>query len=256
MSDKSDPFELLPQFVDPEPDPVIMNATIAQSREAFTHHRHKAPDRSGLVVWLRRSANWLAPAAIGVFAVVVAIVAAPGLLRTTPTVPTGNEQVADAPSVAPPAVPNDATLSRGNTQMADAPPGDAAPADGGTQMGMVPGGGAPGQPPPQVVSTFEGSNVRIGLRLSTMALELYLPDISGEATIDTQAIFSGEQIEVLEAFRVESRDVVAVRFRVNESRFWRVYRPIDGAYARDMDLSALVSDAADQTEVETRLSSP
>lgn len=253
MSDKSDPFELLPQFVDPEPDPVIMNATIAQSREAFTHRQNKAPDRSGLVFWLRRSANRLAPASIGVLAVVVAIVAAPGLLRTTRTVPTNTEQVADAPVVAPPA---DTTLSRGNTQIADAPPGDATSGDGGTRMGMVPGGGAPGQAAPQVVSTFEGSNVRLGLRLSTMALELYLPDISGEATIDTQAIFSGEQIEVLDAFRVEGRDMVAVRFRVNESRFWRVYRPIDGAYARDMDLSALVSDAADQSEVETRLSAP
>ncbi len=253
MTDKRDPFELLPRFVDPEPDPVIMNATIAQSREAFARRQNKAPERAGLALWLRRSAHWLAPAGIGALAVVVAIVAAPALMRTEPTAPASPEQVADAPSVAPPSSPGDTTLSRGNNQIADTPAADAAPADGGTRMGMLPGGEAPGEAPPQVISTLEGSNVRIGLRLSTMALELYLPDISGEQTIDTQAIFSGEEIEVLEAFWMEDRDIVAVQFRADDSRFWRIYRPIDGAYERDTDLSALVSDAADQSEVESRL---
>ena len=253
MTEKHDPFELLPRFVDPEPDPVIMNATIARSGEAFVNHRNNGADRSGLCLWLRRSANWFAPASIGALAAVLAMVAVPGLLRPGPSTPASTEQVVDAPVVAPPAAREDTTLSRGNSQLAEAPPADDAPADGGTRMGMVPGCAVPGQTPPQVISTFEGSNVRIGPRLSTMALELYLPDISGEATIDTQAVFAGEEIEVPDAFRMKARNIVAVRFRTDESRFWTIYRPIDGTYARDMDLSALVSDAADQREVSSRL---
>lgn len=252
MTGERDPFELLPRFVDPEPDAVIMNATIAQSREAFLRRQNNTPARSGLSSWFRRSAIWFAPAGMGAVAIVMAIVAAPGLMRTPPTAP-ATERVADAPSVAPPASPGETSLSRGDTQLADAPSADAAPASGGTRMGMLPGGQAPAALPPQVISTFEGSNVRIGLRLSTMALELYLPDISGEATIDTQAIFAGEEIEVLEAFRIEARDIVAIRFRTNESLFWRIYRPVDGDYVRDMDLSAQVSDAVDQRDVESRL---
>ena len=73
MTDKRDPFELLPRFVDPEPDTVIMDATIAQSREAFLNRQNKAPDRSGPALWFRRSAHWLAPASIGALAAVVAI---------------------------------------------------------------------------------------------------------------------------------------------------------------------------------------
>lgn len=52
-----------------------------------------------------------------------------------------------------------------------------------------------------------------------MALELYLPEITGEAAIDRQAIMAGEEIEVLEAFRMDARDIVAIRFRADESLF-------------------------------------
>lgn len=253
MTDQRDPFELLLRFVDPEPDAVIMNATIAQSREAFVRRHNNTPRRPGLAVWLRQSVSLLAPAAMGTVAIVAVIVAAPSLLRTPPTAPV-TERVADAPSVTPPASSNETVLSRGDNQSADAAPSDIGPANGGTRMGMQPGPQQPGGPPPQVISTFQGSNVRIGLRLSTMSLELYLPDISGEATIDNQALFAGERLEVLEAFRMEERDIVAIRFRATESLFWRIYRPVDGVYARDMELSALVADATDQDDVESRLS--
>jgi hypothetical protein len=46
---------------------------------------------------------------------------------------------------------------------------------------------------------------------------------------------------------------VAVRIRVDAARFWRAYRPIDGSFARDQNLSNLIQDAPDKAEAERRL---
>lgn len=238
MSQDRDPFSLLPLFTDPEPDPVVMNATIAQSREAFTSHQARS-GRSGRAPQ-RNWFYWLMPATFGLAAIAVAVVVVPGLIQTTP--PQNRDVVADLPTPAPSAPP---TLSRGGDE--------PDTGETGVRMGIQPG---PGQAPaaaPQLISVFEGENVRIGMRLSANMLELYLPDLTGEATIDSQVILTGEQLELLAAFRLPGEDLVAVQFRVDDTRFWRIYRPVDGAYARDTDLSAVVSDAADQAEIEQRL---
>ena len=230
MTGDRDPFDLLPRFVDPEPDPAIMNATIAQSREAFAnqHARQKPGSWSH---WLRNSAAWLAPAGVAAAALTVAIIVAPNLTGIVPSTTANREVVADRPT--------DMPTAQSPTQ--------------GTRMGMQPGGQAPTASPPMLISSFEGTNVRIGSRLSRMGLELYLPDISGEETIDIQGIIAGEQLEILAAFQIPDRNIVAIRLRVDHTRFWRIYRPVDGKYARDTGLSELVTDAADQAEVERRL---
>lgn len=230
MTGDRDPFDLLPRFVDPEPDPAIMNATIAQSREAFAN-KHAREKPASWTHWLRNSAAWLAPAGVAAAALTVAIIVAPNLTGTVPSTTANREVVADRPTDMP----------------------TAQPPTQGTRMGMQPGGQAPTASPPMLISSFEGTNVRIGSRLSRMGLELYLPDISGEETIDIQGIIAGEQLEILAAFQIPDRNIVAIRLRVDDTRFWRIYRPVDGKYARDTALSELVTDAADQAEVERRL---
>jgi len=252
MSTDRDPFELMPRFADPEPDPVVMNATISQSRDAFARRR---PARQGngfsISDWFRQSANWLMPAGLGVAALALALVVAPGLLQTNLGSGTDRDVVADLPT---PASPNSTTLSRGEDL-----PADAAPPNTGTRMGMQPGPGVnqvPAAPLPQTVSSFEGDGVVIGTRLDAEAMEIFLPELSGEQTVDVQSIMPGEEIEILAAFATPSSDLVAVRFRVNDVRFWRIYHLMDGKYGREAELSQRVSNAADKAEVERRLAEP
>lgn len=252
MSTNRDPFELMPQFSDPEPDPVVMNAIIAQSRDAFANRR-PSPHGTAYSVsrWFGTSARWLMPVGVGVAALVVALVVAPGLLPTSPGTGRSRDVVADTPTVTP---PTSTTLSRG----ADLP-ADETPMNSGTRMGMQPGPGA-GQAPieamPQTISRFEGDGVVIGTRLDATAMEIFLPEISGEQTIDVQGMMPGEEIELLSAFAQPDENLVAVQFRVNDVRFWRIYHLVNGKYARDPQRSQRVSNAADKADVERRLAEP
>lgn len=244
MSQDRDPFTILSRLPDPEPDPVVMNATIAQSREAFANNRLRAARDTPLSWgnWLRRSALWLVPAGAGAAALAVAIVIAPGLMQTQ-SVPERN-LVADRPMPSP-----SPELSRS----ADRPGAPSAP-DAGIRMGVQPmPGQAPAEPQQTFGLIFEGNDIRIGMYLSNHALELYLPDTAGQPVLDTQGIVPGEEVELLAAFQRPDENLIAVRFRVDNTRFWRIYRPVDGVYARDVELSRLVSDAEDQAEVERRL---
>ena len=252
MSRSRDPFELMPQFTDPEPDPVVMNATIAQSRDAFANRRPSSHATAHSVSrWFGQSARWLMPVGVGVAALVVALVVAPGLLPTNTGMGSSRDVVADAPTATP---PSSTTLSRGAGL-----PADETPSNSGTRMGMQPGPGAsqaPIEAAPQTVSRFEGDGVVIGTRLDATAMEIFLPEISGEQTIDVQGMLPGEEIELLSAFAQPDEDLVAVQFRVNDVRFWRIYHLVDGKYGRDPQRSQLVSNAADKAEVERRLSEP
>lgn len=246
MSQDRDPFERLPRFVDPEPDPVVMNAVIAQSRDAFAK-RHSQAQRSAtfsISSWFKKPAGWLmaSGAVAAAFAFAVVVIPDPGSIS-----PDGRDMVAERP-VDPSS--DSPVFSRGDDQAADAPPQDI-----GTRLGMQPapsGVQIPAEPLPQVVSSFEGDGVLIGTRLDATALEIYLPDISGEETIDVQGMMPGEQIEILSAFAYPDADLIAAHFRVDDVRFWRIYHLIDGRYGRDPERSRLVSDAADRTEVERR----
>lgn len=246
MSQDRDPLLLLPRIVDPDPDPVVMNATIAQSREAFAN-RH-VPQRRATPSWsekLRQSARFLVPAGLGAAALAIAIVVAPNLMQMPAE--TDRDLVADRPTAVPAEPPP--TLSRGGDE-----PTQAAPQDEGVRLGMQP---PPSQPMPEAQPAlppiFEGDGVRIGTRTVGSEIEFYLPDLAGEPVIDSYVLLAGEDIEILAAFALPQDDIVALRLRVDEARFWRVYRPIDGVYARDPDLSALAADASDQAEVERLL---
>lgn len=243
MSANRDPFELLPHFVDPEPDPVVMKATIAQSRDAFSRRSHPVAGGQSRAVsdWVRNSLSWLIPAGAGALALVAAIVVTPSLMDT------GNRQndqmVADSADAMPP------TLSRGDN-ISDTP----TPGTGGVRMGMQPPPGVASQDlVPQAETIFSGDNIRITVRPTPSALELYLPDIAGAPLIDSQGVLPGESVEVLAAFQMSEPSLVAVRLRVDDSFFWRIYRQTEGAFTRDTALSALVSDAADRAEVEQRI---
>lgn len=252
MSRIRDPFELMPQFTDPEPDPVVMNATIAQSRDAFANRRPSPHARAySFSRWFGQSARWLMPVGVGVAALVVALIVAPGLLPTNTGMGSSRDVVADAPTATP---PSSTTLSRGAGL-----PADETPSNSGTRMGMQPGPGAnqaPIEAAPQTVSRFEGDGVVIGTRLDATAMEIFLPEISGEQTIDVQGMMPSEEIELLSAFAQPDEDLVAVQFRVNNVRFWRIYHLVNGKYARDTQRSQRVSNAADKADVERRLAEP
>lgn len=250
MSGNRDPFDLMSRFVDPEPDPVIMNATIAQSREAFIKRMaetHQA-DSMSLAQWFRQSARWLVPAGATALALFAIIVVSPNLIGTSPD-RMAEQQVADSPGVAPSA-PTE--LSRSRDQVADMPAEEST----GRRMGVtVPPGAetAPVEPLPQVLSNFEGDGIRLGLRLDAEALEIYLPELSGERTIDAQSVMPGESVEILSAFLQPESTLLAIQIRVDDVRFWRVYQLVDGIYRRDPERSTLVSNAIDRAEVEQRL---
>jgi hypothetical protein len=252
MTRDRDPFELLPNFVDPEPDTVVMHATIAQSRDAFANRRLASHAKTYSVFrWFGQSARWLMPVGVGVAALIVALVVAPGLLPTTTEIGKSRDMVADAPAAKP---PGPTTLSRG-----DGLPADETPSNSGTRMGMQPGPGAtqaPVEAVPQTISRLEGDGVVIGTRLDATGMEIFLPEISGEQTIDVQGVMPGEAIELLSAFAQPDNEVVAVQFRVNDVRFWRIYHLVDGRYARDPQRSQRVSNAADRADVERRLAEP
>ncbi|SMQ61690.1 hypothetical protein SAMN06295905_0557 [Devosia lucknowensis] len=250
MSQDRDPFELLPRFVDPEPDPVVMNATIAQSREAFLRRAGKAgPVASpGLGTWFGKSLNWIIPATAGAVALVVAILVVPGLMPDAPAPNRETDLVADRPTPMPSAAPS-TSLSRSPEAASDA-------VSGTSSMGVRPLPGQPAPAPQAVDTIFEGDGVRVGVLTTPSQVELYLPDLSGRTVIDTQAVFAGEDLEILEAALVPAGNLVAVRFRVNDERFWRIYAQASGTYTRDADLSATVSDASDVAEVERRLAAP
>ena len=247
MNQDRDPFELLPNFVDPEPDPVVMRAVIAQSSSAFANRRQPArSEQNSFARWWRNSARWLMPAGVGVAAAAVALVVAPGMMQNAVDPVADREVIADLPTPEP-----STQLSRSAEVRTHSPSQEAAP-----RMGMQPVPGAapaPVEALPQLISTYEGDGVRIGTRLDATALELYLPDISGEDTIDVQGLVPGEQIEILAAFAQQDADLIAVHFRVDDVRFWRIYHLVDGKYGRDPERSKLVSDAPDRAEVERRL---
>ncbi|GEM_PF-1485559 len=250
MNTNRDPFELMPKFRDPEPDPVVMNATIAQSRDAFANRRPSADGKTfSIFRWFGQSSRWLMPAGVGIAALVVALVVAPGFLPTSLQTGGDRDMVADLPMATP---PGSTTLSRGDGLTAD-----ETVSNSGTRMGMQPAPGAnqaPLEAVPQTISRFEGDGVVIGTRLDATAMEIFLPEISGDQTIDVQGMMPGEEIELLAAFAPSDQELVAVQFRVNDVRFWRIYHLVDGQYTRDSQRSQRVSDAADKAEVERRLS--
>src|SRR5690349_19377789 len=83
MNSDRDPLERMPQFLDPEPDPAVMRATIAQSREAFANRRPSPQANANSVAhWFRQPVRWLIPVGVAVAALVVALLFAPGLLTT------------------------------------------------------------------------------------------------------------------------------------------------------------------------------
>ncbi len=250
MTKDRDPFELLPDFVDPDPDPVVMNAVIAQSRDAFAARQGRPRPHDGFspLSWLKKPAGWLIGSGAVAAAFAVAIIVLPNSGSISPA---GTDMVADRQIELS---PESTTFSRGPAPVADAPSQDA-----GTRMGMQPQPGAgqtPAEPLPQIVSRFEGDGVLIGTRLDAEALEIYLPDISGEETIDAQSIMPGEQVEILAAFAQPDTELIAVHFRVDDVRFWRIYQLVDGKYRRDPERSRVVSDAANRAEVEQRLDAP
>ena len=106
------------------------------------------------------------------------------------------------------------------------------------------------------MSSFQGDGIVIGTRLDATALEIYLPEISGEQTIDVQSVMPGETVEILSAFATPDGALIAVQFRVNDVRFWRLYSKLDGTFARDPERSKLVSNAPDKAEVNRRLAAP
>lgn len=246
MSQDRDPFELLRYFVDPEPDPVVMQATISQSREKFANRRpYQRRKTSSPSVWIRRSAIWLLPAS---FAMVAGLL----MISTYTMMPRlGTETSPDVADAPPRPEPRSTELSRGPDI-----PADQAPAGTSRRLGaqsLPSGGQTPIDAGPQTVTRFEGDGVVVGTRLDATGLEIFLPDLSGEQAIDVQGLMPGEQFEILQAFAMFETDLVAIHFGVGEARFWRIYHPVDGKYARDPDRSKLVSDAQDRTDVERRL---
>lgn len=247
MSKDRDHLELLPYFVDPEPDPVVMRAVISQSRENFVNRRTSLAGKvSSPSLLMRRFVFWLLPVGVATFAgglMVTAYLLQPGL----PT-DRSRDVIAELPA---PASPAPTELSRGSDI-----PGGQAPADTSRRLGAqaVPNGGQrPIDALPQIVSRFEGDGVVIGTRRDATGLEIYLPELSGEETIDVQGLMPGEDAEILGAFALPASDLVAIRFRAGDVRFWRIYHRVDGKYGRDPDRSKLVSDAQDRAEVERRL---
>lgn len=245
MTEDRDPFERLAQFVDPEPDPVVMNAVIAQSRDAFANRQGRAQIRPSFFSgWLTKPAGWLAMSGAVAAAVVLALAVVPHL---NPVSSPGRDMVADSTADA---APDANALSRG--------PASTPSPDTDTRMGMQPppaAGQASTEPLPQVVSSFEGDGVRIGTRLDAEAMEIYLPDIAGEAMIDAQSVMPGEKVEIAAAFQEPDTGLIAVQFQVDDTRFWRIYDLVEGTYRRDPERSKLASSAADRAEVEQRLMS-
>ncbi|WLS05885.1 hypothetical protein [Shinella oryzae] len=242
MMAKPDPFELLQHIVAPEPDAEAMKATIAQSREAFIGRSasRTAHGRS----WADRMQDWrfwLVPAGATALVVIAAIAFAPELIpgRDRQTGPLVADSGGDD---TPP------TFSR-SRQTAESNP--AAKKDG-ERMGMRP---APGTSPdtPATATIVDGDNIRIGVRSTPSLLELYLPDMVGAPVIDQQGVLPGELAKVVTAFEMKQMGAIAVRFQSDDVRFWRIYRKIDGVFKRDPELSGVVSDAPDRTEVERRL---
>lgn len=251
MTSDRDPLELMPQFLDPEPDPVVMDATIAQSRDAFANRqvRLQQSQPASFWDWARRSANWLAPVGAVAVAFFVVILVVPSLTPTAPPRTADRDQVAEAP-VETPSTGDTPTLSRGDQASPSQSP------DSGTRMGMQPSPTAdPTEtlPLPQTVSSFAGDGIRIGTRRDAQALEIFLPDISGDQTIDAQSIMPGEEIGLAAAFAQPDSDLIAIQFQVNDMRFWRIYALANGTYRRDPQRSKLVSDAGDRADVERRL---
>lgn len=232
-----DHLKLLPAVKEPDPDPEVMKAVIAQSRDAFERRQNRPPVKPRPGARLRQSLRWLIPLAAGAVAVLAVVLVGPGLMVGPRGEGEGDTVVADAPAAAP-------TLSRG---------GDTSP-EGGVRLGAR---GPQGQPEvdPQTLpmSVFAGDEVRIGFRLTPEALWLYLPDTASENPIDSQGLLPGEEAEVLAAFALPEEGFVVVRIRVNEAWFWRVYTATDGVFTRDAGLSALISDAPDQAEATQRL---
>lgn len=246
MSKERDHLDLLQYFLDPEPDPVVMQAVISQSRERFANRRPSLASEENSPSFLMRFVFWLLPVGVATFAAALMVTAY--LLQ--PGLPTDRSRdvIAELPA---PASPDPSELSRGSDI-----PGGQAPSDPSRRLGAqaVPNGGQrPIDALPQIVSRFEGDGVVIGTRRDATGLEIYLPELSGERTIDVQGLMPGEDAEILSAFALPASDLVAIRFRVGDVRFWRIYHLVDGKYGRDPERSKLVSDAQDKAEVERRL---
>lgn len=252
MSVGRDPFNLLPQFSDPDPDPIVMSATIAQSREAFVRRQsqHSRVQAGRWRSWLRRSSVCLAPAGAAALAIVAAIVVVPVMMRTPTESAVSEQVVADGLAVAPPVLPRDI-----DSMITDAPD-QPAQNSGGARLSMQPGPGQSQQADPHSLpmSIFTGDEVRLGFRLTQSALLLYLPNISTEVPIENQGVVPGEEVEILEAFALSEQDLVAVWIRVDNARFWRAYRPVNSVYGRDARRTAIILDAPDQAEARRRLS--
>lgn len=237
MSTGRDPFAELSHHRDPEPDPAVMREAIGRSVDAFVLQRRQSVRKNHAGGWLKRflpSTRWRVPVGMGAFAVVALVGALPVALHNLPFAPNAAQE-AFAPSDAP---------------MAQRERGAAAPARMGARPLPAP---APPQPVEEPMSIFTGEDVRVGFRLSQSELALFLPDLGVEQAIDSRGLVPGEVAEILDAFKLPNRDLVAIRLRVDDTRFWRVYRPVDGAYARDADLTSRLSGVSDRAEARQRL---
>lgn len=253
MSAGRDPFDELSRHRDPDADPAIMQATIAQSVAAFRARPAHVVPHGGIRAWLHNrlpSAGWRAPVGVGAFAVVAMLVALPVALRTTPP-----ETVTDMEAAPSPDAPStQAERGAGATRsMGLRPPPERSRALAPAQEPALAPTPAPAPPPEGPGSVFEGRDVRVGSRLIPSALELFLPDISGERAIDNLALVPGAQAQVLSAFRLPERGLVAISLRVDRARFWIAYRLVDGAYVRDAASTARIGDAPDDAEAQRRL---
>ncbi|MDR7126355.1 hypothetical protein [Pseudotabrizicola sp. 4114] len=234
-----DHLQLLSEVRVPEPDPEVMKAVIAQSREAFEIRKGRSVAKRWLGAPPRIAFRWLVPAAAGAFAVLAVMLFGPTLLNSPKPGGMGDSRVADAPADSNTAP----TLSR----EADAP---------GTRFGAQGTQGRQGQqidPQSLPMSVFTGEDIRIGFRLTPESMLLYLPDVAPDTPVDSQGLLPGEEVEILAAFALPAEGVVAIRIRVDDARFWRVYTATDGVFTREPELSALISDALDQAEATQRL---
>ena len=260
-----DPFELLPGLIDPEPDPGVMRATIAASREAFLRRqqggRTVGPGwHERLADWLRSRRNWMAPVAAGAFAAALAVAILPGPLMTPerPDAVGDGEQVADLPA---PAVPPDTALSRGRDADSEAVAEPLPAPTGPIRMGAQP---APDAPPPdrdladlspmQIV--HGDGDLRLGYRFVADRLDLFLLDeAAGGRQIDSIPVPPGASGRPGEAFilRRDGAEILVVQTELGDDTAWHAYEVTDGSIGRNEALSARIADASDRREVEARL---
>jgi hypothetical protein len=262
-----DPFEPLDRLPDPEPDPEVMRANIAASREAFARRAATAkPLRQGWWARLRETlsnpSGWLVPAGVGAFAAVMAIAVLPGVLTQPAVLENGQRQQATSESARERAAP---AMAEAPSAAADAE-ALAVPAtpqaDAGVRFGAAPAP-APAEPPtfadvdPGSLEIHAEDDIRLGYRLEDGFYSLFMLTDEGALAMDARAV-DAETISILDALRVPGApgeaEILAVETQNGtEPPVWDAYRFAPTGISRDAELSALIADAPDTAEVEDRI---